>query len=81
MVSFRFFPTILGYSQSSVWQFVHQAFHIGCFLVEMNSTLIMLIPKQEVPELISQFLPISLCNIVVKIITKIIANRLKPLMD
>lgn len=81
MVSFRFFPTILGYSQSFVWQFVHQAFYIGRFPVEINSTLIILIPKQEVPELISQFLPISLCNIVVKIITKIIANRLKPLMN
>lgn len=39
-----------------------------------------MIPEQEDPETISQFRPMSLCNLNVKILTKVIANRLKPLL-
>lgn len=46
----------------------------------MNKTVISLIPKQSPPECMAQFRPISLCTIVVKIISKIVANRLKSLM-
>ena len=41
-----------------------------------------LIPKVEVPVRMSQFRPISLCNVVYKLITKVLVNRLRPfLMD
>lgn len=53
------------------------AFLPGSFLPEFNNTLITLIPKQENPENISHFRPIALCNIAIKGITKVIANRLK----
>lgn len=39
--------------------------------------MIALIPKIEDSSSISQFRPISLCNTVYKIITKVIANRLR----
>jgi len=38
----------------------------------LNQTLIALIPKQLGPETVSQYRPISLCNIVYKIISKIL---------
>lgn len=47
----------------------------------VNNTLLLLIPKVTKPKFISQFRPIALCNVVYKIITKAIANWLKPLMN
>ena len=46
----------------------------------LNQTLIALIPKQLGPETISQYRPISLCNTVYKIISKILVQRIRPLL-
>jgi hypothetical protein len=45
-----------------------------------NSTFLALIPKDSNPSNFSHFHPISLCNSSYKILTKIIANQLKPLL-
>ncbi|CAL1401575.1 unnamed protein product [Linum trigynum] len=47
---------------------------------ELNVTIIVLIPKVPRPVQIKQFRPISLCNVGYKIITKCLAETLKPLM-
>ena len=46
----------------------------------LNQTLIALIPKQKGPETINHFRPISLCNTIYKLVTKILVQRLRPYM-
>lgn len=41
----------------------------------------MLIPKENVPTKITQFQPISLCNVEYKIIMKVLVNRIKHVLD
>lgn len=45
------------------------------------ATFIALIPKSDKPETFNNFHPISLCNLVYKIITKVISNRIKPMLS
>ena len=45
-----------------------------------NSSFLALIPKDSSPSSFNKFLPISLCNVSYKIITKIMANRIKNIM-
>ncbi|KAL4318371.1 hypothetical protein GQ457_18G011690 [Hibiscus cannabinus] len=46
----------------------------------VNATVITLIPKIEDPMRMQQLRPISLCTVVYKIVSKIILNRMKPLL-
>ena len=45
-----------------------------------NSTFLALIPKEVNPSSFDRFRPISLCNASYKILAKLLANRLKPLL-
>ncbi|XP_074283027.1 uncharacterized protein LOC141607574 [Silene latifolia] len=53
----------------------------GCFLPAWNNTHIVLIPKVDLPETISQFRPISLCNVIYRAASKCIALRLRNVID
>ena len=45
-----------------------------------NSTFLALIPKEANPTNFDRFRPISLCNASYKLLSKLLANRLKPLL-
>jgi hypothetical protein len=47
---------------------------------DINKTFVVLIPKGASPEELGQFRPISLCNMIYKIVSKVLANRLKLIL-
>ena len=50
-------------------------------LNSINHTFLTLIPKVKNPETIAQFRSISLSNVIYKILSKVIVNRLKPFLN
>jgi hypothetical protein len=61
---------------SGVWDFFRQ----NNLLKEQNHTFLAPVPKKLGASSIHQFCPISLCNVIYKIISKILANRFKGLL-
>ena len=48
---------------------------------DINSTFLALIPKEANPGSFNRYRPISLCNSSYKIVAKLLANRIKPLLQ
>jgi hypothetical protein len=46
----------------------------------VNETSIILILKKEESELLKDYRPISLCNVIYKVVSKCLVNRLRPLL-
>ncbi|KAJ0075024.1 hypothetical protein Patl1_34399 [Pistacia atlantica] len=78
------FPTIFYQKHwqtigPSVCTAVRKAFCSGSWPQDFNATLIALIPKVKTPSKVSEFRPISLCNVLYKILAKVLANDAKNL--
>ena len=49
--------------------------------MEIKYSFITLIPKKNEPETVGDFWPFVLCNMVYKILSKVMVNHIKPLLD
>ena len=65
--------------KEEVWQVVEESRALHWLLPSLNATFIALIPKEDNSNTPNKFRPIALCNVIYKVISKVIANRLKPL--
>lgn len=63
-----------------IWMIVEDFRKKHKFVRELNHSMIVLIPKKEDCVTMADFRPISLCNMIYKIISKSMANRLKKIM-
>ncbi|KAL0292016.1 UNVERIFIED_CONTAM: hypothetical protein Sangu_3258200 [Sesamum angustifolium] len=80
-----------GYTSAffkSAWPVVGQAiseaicefFRTGQLLKQVNTTVLALIPKVNLPSYVSDYRPISCCNVLYKVITKVIVQRMQPVL-
>ena len=72
----NFWPLIDDEVTASILHFLNTA----TFPSHLNHIFISLIPKVQNSELVSKFQPISLCNVLYKIFSKVLANRLKKIL-
>eukprot|EP00253_Pinus_taeda_P020669 PITA_20669 len=63
-----------------VWQVVEESRSLRWMYPGLNATFIALIPKAEDSNSPEKFRPIAVCNIIYKIVSKVVALRLKPLL-
>lgn len=75
-----FYQSCLDSVGANVIDAIKSFFHSAHMLRSINQTLIILIPKVGNPHKPNQFRPISLCSISYKLISKVLANRLRPIL-
>ena len=80
-MSSLFFQKHLHIINLDVVNAIKRFFHSDHMLRALNETLMTLIPKVSAPTNLTQHRPISLYNVLFKIVSKILANRLKKVMS
>jgi hypothetical protein len=76
----EFFKACWDIVKNYVYRVVEDSRRSASILKALNVTMITLIPKENEAQTSDQYRPISLCNVVYKIISKVIANGLIPLL-
>ena len=76
----NFFHFFWDMIKEEVWAIVEESSCKRGVLKPFNVTFLALIAKGEGADSPDKFRLIALCNVIYKIITKVIANRLKPLL-
>jgi hypothetical protein len=75
-----FFQQNWGVVGEEVCRGILEILNTGVMPINLNLTHIALIPKTNNPGNVSEFQPISLCNVLYKLILKVLANRLKKVL-
>ncbi|KAL5777196.1 hypothetical protein ACOSP7_010122 [Xanthoceras sorbifolium] len=77
----RFFQTYWDTVGAGVTQACLNFLNSGGSVRSINGTLIALILKIKAPKSVADFLPISLCNVIYKIVSKVLVNRFCLVLD
>lgn len=75
-----FYQRFWSSAGKDVCAMVRNFFETGELDERLNMTNLCLIPKTDRPETMTEFRPISLCNVGYKIISKIFSSRLKRIL-
>ena len=73
-----FFQAYWNIVESFIFEEVREIFRSGTMPNHLNETLITLIPKCLGANNLGSFCPISLCNTIYKVVTKMIVKGLRP---
>jgi hypothetical protein len=77
----HFYQRHWGTLKEDVIRGVKEFFRTGLMPDGINDTVIVLIPKKKDAESLCDFRPISLCNVIYKVVSKCLVNRLRPLLQ
>lgn len=72
-----FYQAFWSVIEKDVVRFCQDFFDTGELASEFNRTMVCLIPKVKQPEHMSDLRLISLCTVLVRVLSKVLANRLK----
>lgn len=76
----EFFIYALSIIGPEVTEAIREFFHSGCLLKQWNPASLVLIPKKTNASLTTDFRPISCLNTVYKVISKLLASRIKEIL-
>jgi len=76
----RFFQRNWGLLKEDIVHAAQVFFNEGKMLDGVNDTAVVLIPKVMHPETLKDYRPINLCNVLYKVVSKCLVNRLRPLL-
>ena len=76
-----FYKRIWSTEREAVTREVLHVLRGGSIADGWNESIVVLIPKVRNPNRIKDLCPISLCNVVYKLVSKVLANRLKVILD
>jgi hypothetical protein len=80
-ISFAFYQTFWELVKDYLYNIVNSFYNQTLNLTKLNHASIVLIPKGSDCTYIEQYRPICLINCSIKIILKILANRITPVID
>lgn len=76
-----FFQAYWNIVGKDVCMFCQKFFDTGELPGNLNTTLVCLIPKVKQPQRVTDLRPISLCNVLMRILSKVMENRVKPTLQ